>query len=47
MNNEPGGTIYPATPYRNKASRADGLLKQGKTRIAEMHRRYEQYDRDR
>jgi prepilin-type N-terminal cleavage/methylation domain-containing protein/prepilin-type processing-associated H-X9-DG protein len=34
MNNEPGAT-YPATPYRNKASRADGLLKQGKTRIAE------------
>ena len=24
-----------ATPYRNKASRADGLLKQGQTRIAE------------
>jgi prepilin-type N-terminal cleavage/methylation domain-containing protein/prepilin-type processing-associated H-X9-DG protein len=24
------------TPYRNKASRADGLLKQGKTRIAEI-----------
>ncbi|MGB2609388.1 MAG: DUF1559 domain-containing protein [Isosphaeraceae bacterium] len=34
-NNEPGGATYPATPYRNKASRADGLLKQGKTRIAE------------
>jgi len=28
-------TTYPATPYRNKCSRADGLLKQGKTRIAE------------
>ena len=26
----------PATPYRNKASRADGLLHQGKTRIAEI-----------
>jgi prepilin-type N-terminal cleavage/methylation domain-containing protein/prepilin-type processing-associated H-X9-DG protein len=25
-----------ATPYRNKLSRADGLLKQGKTRIAEI-----------
>ena len=36
MHNEPGGAIYPATPYRNKASRADGLLKQGKTRIAEI-----------
>ena len=35
MNNEPDGVTYPATPYRNKASRADGLLKQGKTRIAE------------
>jgi len=35
MNNEPDAKIYPATPYRNKASRADGLLKQGKTRIAE------------
>ena len=34
-NNEPGGATYPPTPYRNKASRADGLLKQGKTRIAE------------
>ena len=35
MNNELDGATYPATPYRNKASRADGLLKQGKTRIAE------------
>jgi prepilin-type N-terminal cleavage/methylation domain-containing protein/prepilin-type processing-associated H-X9-DG protein len=26
----------PATPYRNKLSRADGLLHQGKTRIAEI-----------
>ena len=26
----------PATPYRDKATRADGLLKQGKTRIAEI-----------
>ncbi len=26
----------PATPYRNKLSRANGLLKQGKTRIAEI-----------
>jgi len=34
-----GGTAfaatYPATPYRNKASRANGLLKQGKTSIGE------------
>ena len=30
------GNIYPATPYRNKLSRADGLLHQGKTRIAEI-----------
>jgi prepilin-type N-terminal cleavage/methylation domain-containing protein/prepilin-type processing-associated H-X9-DG protein len=36
MHNEPGGAVYPATPYRNKASRADGLLKQGKTRISEI-----------
>jgi len=35
-NNEPDGVIYPATPYRNKASRADGLLHQGKTRMAEI-----------
>ncbi len=27
---------YPATPFRNKLSRANGLLKQGKTRIAEV-----------
>ena len=27
---------YPATPYRNKCSRADGLLKQGKTTIAQI-----------
>jgi prepilin-type N-terminal cleavage/methylation domain-containing protein/prepilin-type processing-associated H-X9-DG protein len=27
---------YPATPFRNKFSRANGLLKQGKTRIAEI-----------
>jgi prepilin-type processing-associated H-X9-DG protein len=26
----------PATPYRNKLSRVNGLLKQGKTRIAEI-----------
>ena len=26
----------PATPYRNKLTRANGLLKQGKTRIAEI-----------
>ena len=26
----------PPTPYRNKLSRADGLLHQGKTRIAEI-----------
>ncbi len=35
---DPTGTLTGyslATPYRNKASRADGLLKQGKTRIAE------------
>jgi prepilin-type N-terminal cleavage/methylation domain-containing protein/prepilin-type processing-associated H-X9-DG protein len=30
------GHNYPATPYRNKFSRADGLLHQGKTRIAEI-----------
>jgi prepilin-type N-terminal cleavage/methylation domain-containing protein/prepilin-type processing-associated H-X9-DG protein len=30
------GNAYLATPYRNKASRADGLLHQGKTRIAEI-----------
>ena len=36
MNNEPDNVTYPATPYRNKASRADGLLKQGKTRISEI-----------
>ena len=36
MNNEPDGKIYPATPFRNKASRADGLLKQGKTTIAQI-----------
>jgi len=34
-----GGTAsaasYPATPYRNKATRANGLLKQGKTSIGE------------
>ncbi len=36
---DPTGTItgYSVqTPYRNKLSRADGLLKQGKTRIAEV-----------
>jgi len=26
---------YPATPYRNTLSRANGLLKQGKTTIGE------------
>ena len=35
-----GGTIYaasfPATPYRNKYSRQNGLLKQGKTAIAQI-----------
>jgi prepilin-type N-terminal cleavage/methylation domain-containing protein/prepilin-type processing-associated H-X9-DG protein len=35
-----GQTLYaanfPATPFRNKFSRANGLLKQGKTRIAEV-----------
>jgi prepilin-type N-terminal cleavage/methylation domain-containing protein/prepilin-type processing-associated H-X9-DG protein len=30
------GGNYPATPYRNKLSRADGLLHQGKTRISEI-----------
>jgi prepilin-type N-terminal cleavage/methylation domain-containing protein/prepilin-type processing-associated H-X9-DG protein len=30
------GNTYPATPYRNKASRADGLLHVGKTRISEI-----------
>jgi prepilin-type N-terminal cleavage/methylation domain-containing protein/prepilin-type processing-associated H-X9-DG protein len=30
-----GATATPATPYRNKTSRANGLLKQGKTSIAE------------
>jgi prepilin-type N-terminal cleavage/methylation domain-containing protein len=34
VNNPPG--VYLPTPYRNKASRADGLLHQGKTRIAEI-----------
>jgi prepilin-type N-terminal cleavage/methylation domain-containing protein/prepilin-type processing-associated H-X9-DG protein len=29
-------TKFPATPYRNKFSRANGLLHQGKTRIAEI-----------
>jgi prepilin-type N-terminal cleavage/methylation domain-containing protein/prepilin-type processing-associated H-X9-DG protein len=39
---DPTGTVdnppgpYLATPYRLKASRADGLLHQGKTRIAEV-----------
>ncbi len=28
-------TTYPATPYRNKFSRANGLLHQGKTKLAE------------
>ena len=28
-------TTYPATPYRNKYSRANGLLKQGMTKLAE------------
>ena len=28
-------TSYPATPYRNKYSRANGLLKQAKTNLAE------------
>jgi prepilin-type N-terminal cleavage/methylation domain-containing protein/prepilin-type processing-associated H-X9-DG protein len=27
---------FPATPYRNKGSRANGLMKQGKTTIAEI-----------
>ena len=45
MNNEPGGATYPATPYRNKASRADGLLKQGKTPHLRHHRWYQQYVR--
>jgi len=34
VNNPPG--VYLATPYRNKLSRADGLLHQGKTRISEI-----------
>jgi prepilin-type processing-associated H-X9-DG protein len=29
------GTVYPATPYRNKYSRANGMLKQSMTRLAE------------
>jgi prepilin-type N-terminal cleavage/methylation domain-containing protein/prepilin-type processing-associated H-X9-DG protein len=29
-------TSFPATPYRNKFSRVNGLLHQGKTRIAEI-----------
>jgi prepilin-type processing-associated H-X9-DG protein len=36
---DPTGTLTgfsQATPYRNKASRADGLLHQGKTRISEI-----------
>ncbi|QEH33195.1 Type II secretion system protein G precursor [Aquisphaera giovannonii] len=38
---DPTGTAQAAfagtaTPYRNKAARADGLLKQGKTRISEI-----------
>jgi prepilin-type N-terminal cleavage/methylation domain-containing protein/prepilin-type processing-associated H-X9-DG protein len=28
--------MFPATPYRNKFSRVNGLLKQGKTRISEI-----------
>ncbi len=36
MNNSADGKIYPATPYRNKGARADGLLKQGKTTIAQV-----------
>jgi len=28
--------LFPATPYRNKASRVNGLLHQGKTRVAEI-----------
>jgi prepilin-type N-terminal cleavage/methylation domain-containing protein/prepilin-type processing-associated H-X9-DG protein len=33
LTNQPGST--PVVPYRNKLARVDGLLKQGKTRIAE------------
>ncbi len=29
-------TAFPATPYRDKTTRADGLLKQGQTRIGEI-----------
>jgi prepilin-type N-terminal cleavage/methylation domain-containing protein/prepilin-type processing-associated H-X9-DG protein len=29
-------STYPATPYRNKGARANGMLKQGKTNIAEI-----------
>ncbi len=32
----PGLGSTPATPYRDKTTRANGLLKQGKTRIAEI-----------
>jgi prepilin-type N-terminal cleavage/methylation domain-containing protein len=30
------GTIYPATPFRNKSSRADGLLAKGLTKVASV-----------
>lgn len=33
LSGQPGAT--PIVPYRNKLARVDGLLKQGKTRIAE------------
>ena len=33
---DPNAGTYYATPYRNKCSRADGLLKQGKTTIAQI-----------
>ena len=33
---DPNAGTYYATPYRNKCSRANGLLKQGKTTIAQI-----------
>ena len=37
----------PATPYRDKTTRANGLLKQGKTADRRDHRRHQQHDRHR
>ena len=37
----------PATPYRDKTTRANGLLKQGKTANRRDHRRHQQHHRHR